>query len=206
MASLFYQWRKLRPEERKEVLASRKRLMRPWHSPPHLSSQGLQRYHVTAACYEHQSHIGRTPARMDAFSASLLAEIENAGASVSAWCVLPNHYHLLLQTAKIPDLLQTLGRLHGRSAYFWNREDGARGRKVFYRTADRAMRSDRHYWSTLNYVHNNPVHHGYVEKWADWPWSSAGDFLKSVGEEDAARIWNDFPVLEYGKGWDDPNL
>ena len=34
------------------------------------------------------------------------------------------------------------------------------GRKVFFRAVERAMRSDRRFWATLNYVHHNPVHHG----------------------------------------------
>ena len=38
------------------------------------------------------------------------------------------------------------------------------------RIVERAMRSDRHFWATLNYAHHNPVHHGYVARWTDWPW------------------------------------
>ena len=54
----------------------------------------------------------------------------------------------------------------------------------------------------MNYIHHNPVHHGYVEKWQDWIWSSAAKFLESAGRERAAQIWRDYPILDYGKGWD----
>jgi putative transposase len=56
----------------------------------------------------------------------------------------------------------------------------------------------------MNYIHHNPVHHGYVKKWTDWPYTSAHEFLKAVGREKAAEIWCKYPPLDYGKGWDDP--
>jgi len=55
-------------------------------------------------------------------------------------------------------------------------------------------------------VHHNPVHHGYARLWTDWPWSSARDYLREVGREEAERIWRDFPVRDYGKGWDAAEL
>ena len=81
-----------------------------------------------------------------------------------------------------------------------------RGRKVFFRAAERAMRSDRHVWATLNYIHNNPVRHGYVDRWLEWPWSSAREYLSQVGRDEAARIWQSFPIRDFGEGWDDPEL
>ena len=67
------------------------------------------------------------------------------------------------------------------------------------------MRSDRHYWATLNYVHHNPVRHGYVERWTDWPWSSAAEYLAQTGASEAKRAWR-IPIHEYGKNWDDPEM
>ena len=58
----------------------------------------------------------------------------------------------------------------------------------------------------MNYVHHNPVRHGYVKRWQDWPYSSAKHFLDHVGADEAGRIWKEFPLMDYGKGWDDPEL
>jgi putative transposase len=143
---------------------------------------------------------------MDEFAENLVATFIRCAARCSAWCVLPNHYHALVDCGDVRDLLSDLGRLHGRSSFVWNGEDGTRGRKVFFRAAERTMRSEAHAWATINYVHNNPVRHGYVEKWMDWPWSSARQFVDQVGREEAARIWRSYPVRDYGEGWDDPDL
>jgi putative transposase len=55
----------------------------------------------------------------------------------------------------------------------------------------------------VNYIHHNPVKHGYAEKWEDWPFSSASGFLEEVGREQAVEFWKRYPVLDYGRGWDD---
>jgi putative transposase len=121
--------------------------------------------------------------------------------AIYAWCILPNHYHLLARTERIKELRLGLGRFHGRSSFTWNGEAGQRGRKVWHNCFERPMKSERHFWASLNYVHHNPVRHGYVKRWQDWPWSSAAEFLQQVGR-DRAAVWKQYPILDYGKKWD----
>src|SRR5712691_5861357 len=174
-----YDWRKMKPEEREWILAVRRSRHHPWHSPPHLDFDGECQYLISAACYEHVAVIGKNPG-----------------------CVLPNHYHVLLKTGQIKKLRAELEQFHGRSSFAWNGEDEQRGRKVWHNCFERPMKSDRHFWATMNYVHHNPAHHRYVEQWQDWPWSSAAEFLEQVGRERAEEIWLDYPILYYGKKWD----
>ena len=100
------------------------------------------------------------------------------------------------------ELRKQIGVLNGRTAFEWNGEDDARGRIVWRNCFERAMKSPRHYFASLNYVLNNPVHHGYVEKWQDWPWSNAREYLAKIGNERATEIWREDPLLDYGKKWD----
>ncbi len=197
-----YEWRKMTPEDRERVLAMRKSLERPWHSPPHLDFEGERQYLISAACYEHEPVIGKSPERMSEWEKDLLNTCREFSSNIYAWCILPNHYHLLLKTQRIRVLRLQLGRLHGRSSFTWNGEDQRRGRKVWHNCFERPMRSERHFWATVNYVHHNPVHHRYVEQWQEWPWSSAAEFLQQVGRDRAEHIWRDYPILDYGKKWD----
>ena len=144
--------------------------------------------------------------RLDVFARDLLAVFAAHAGQTFAWCVLPNHYHALIEAPDILGLLHELGRFHGRTSHTWNGEENTRGRKVFFRAVERAMRSDRHFWATLNYVHHNPVHHGYVARWTDWSWSSATEYLARTDPVEAKRIWHEYPLDDYGKGWDDPAL
>jgi len=200
-----YLWRKLTPTQREGLMTWRKRQGRPWHRPPHRASEKT-RYHVTAACHEHRAIIGLSPERMEAFSGTLLGVFQQRDALVHAWCVLPNHYHVLIKTGEILAVLADLGRMHGRLSFRWNGEERARGRQVWCGVVERYLRNDAHFWATMNYVHHNPVHHGYAPRWQDWPFSSATEYLAQVGHAEAVRVWEEYPVLDYGKGWDDPEL
>lgn len=197
-----YNWRKLTDKQQTDLLDWRCRMRYPWHSPPHRLSD-IPVYHLTAACYEHRAIIGATEERLIGFADSLVACIAGETTEVYAWCVLPNHYHLLVHSENILALLKKLGPFHGRTSHAWNGEDDTRGRQVWCKAAERGMRSERHRWATVNYIHNNPVHHGYVRRWQDWPFSSATEYLNTVGRAEAERIWKEYPVLDYGKGWDD---
>ncbi len=206
MSGAGYLWRKLTTDQRAKLLEWRKQRTTPWHSPPHFISEGPHRYHITAACFDHQPVIGKNLSRMEFFSQNLLAELHGDNRQTFAWCVLPNHYHALISTDDLPALIRQLGRLHGRSSREWNTEDTAAGRKVFFRAADRKIRSDAHFWATMNYIHNNPVHHGYVGKWDEWPWGSAREYLASTAPAEVRRLWSAFPLLDYGHGWDEPGF
>lgn len=197
-----YEWRKLGLAERKELLARRKARKQPWHSVPH--GAGIEgSYHLSAACYEHNPIIGHSPERMEEFERLLLESVSPDAAEIFAWCVLPNHYHLLIATDNSRDVLRAIGRFHGKQSFLWNGEDQKRGRKVWCGCVERAIRSERHFWATLNYIHHNPVRHGYVKRWQDWPYSSARNFLEQVGHKQVEIIWKQYPILDYGKGWDE---
>jgi putative transposase len=200
-----YYWRKLTPQQREEVMAERRRHVRPWHGPPHYASDdGL--YLLTAACYEHRPVIGVSPERMAGFEVQLLQIVAADSQQTFAWTVLPNHYHVLVQSADVGGLLHALGQLHGRSSHAWNGEENSRGRQVWHRAAETAMKGERHFWATLNYVLHNAVRHGYVGRWQDWPYCNAAEYLAEVGREEAERRWIEYPILDYGKDWDPPEL
>jgi putative transposase len=188
--------------DRKQILELRKARNLPWHSPPHLDFKVAKQYMISSSCYEHVPVIGKDPGRMTECESEVLRICENFCLRIYAWCILPNHYHVLVKTERIKELRGKLGQFHGASSFEWNRIDNRRGRKVWHNCFERPMKSERHFWATLNYVHHNPVHHGYVRRWSDWPWSSAAQYLEKVGVEEAKRIWLKYPILDYGKKWD----
>jgi putative transposase len=200
-----YRWREMTAEQRQAVLLERQLHRLPWHGPPHYESES-QHYLITAACYEHRPIIGSTPARMSDFEGNLLKVCEQSCQQLFAWVILPNHYHFLAHVPDITRLLKNLGELHGRNSFHWNGEDSERGRHVWHRAAETAIKSERHFWATLNYVLNNAVRHRYAKRWQDWPYSNAAQYLAEVGHEVAAARWREYPVLNYGDDWDPPDL
>ena len=194
-----YAYRRATASEREAMLAERQRNRWPWHAPPHFADD-VNLYLLTAACFEHRPLLA-APARRDEWLAAIMALIADIDGDLRAWVVLPNHYHLVARVS-LADFSAQVARLHNGKATQWNREDASPGRKVWHRFSDRRIRGDRHYFATLNYVHANPVHHGYVAKATEWPWNSLDHYMREVGRPTLESWWRDYPLDRYGDGWD----
>ena len=144
---MMYEYRKLNSQQRAELVAQRLAQSYPPHSPPH-PVRDQPYYLLTVACYEHAMHM-LNPARRPRVLDELFRVFIEAGMEIMAWVILPNHYHLLVHVTAF-DLLGNLFRaVHGPASRDWNQEDQTPGRKVWYRFTDRAIRSERHYWTTV---------------------------------------------------------
>lgn len=179
-------------DERERVLAYRKRMGRPLHAPPHFAD-GTRTYILSAAIYEHRPLMNTVSRRHEFEKKLLTVSAEKAGAQIFAWCVLPNHWHLLARV-DLTCFGNAIARLHNGTSTQWNREDGTPGRKVWHRFADRYIRNDAHYWASVNYIHGNPVHHKYEKNATDWLTSSIHLYMDQLGRDEMVRLWKDFPV------------
>ncbi len=189
-------------KQREHALEYRRLHKFPKHTPPHFDFKGENQYIITSACYEHKHIIGISHQRMTDFEFELLEVCKEFNNKIYAWCILPNHYHLLLKTTEIRALRKEIGLFHGRTSFKWNGEDNTRGRQVWHNCFERIMKSKRHYYASLNYVLHNAVHHGYVKTWKDWQWSNAKEYLEKTGTDKAIKTWRKYPILDYGKNWD----
>lgn len=175
---------------REKVVAERKLLGHPWHAPPHFGTEPSV-YLLSAACFDHRAILS-TVARRDEWLARLLTIRDESDVDLRAWVVLPNHYHLLARVA-LPSFEAWIHKRHNATATKWNREDGTPGRKVWHRFTDRAIRTEAHYFASLNYIHANPAKHGCVAKSQDWKWSSLHEYVESLGSERLADLWRTYP-------------
>ena len=196
-----YEYRRLTAEQRAELVQQRLARGDPPHSPPHLVYDDTY-YLLTATCYDHLFHM-HDPLRRRQVLDAHFEKFITAGMEIQAWAVLPNHYHLLVHVTSFEALGDIFRLVHGPTARDWNLQDDALGRKVWYRFADRAIRSERHYYTTLNYIHYNPVKHGWAKSPYDWKESSIHWYLVYKGREWLRDLWVRYPVRDYGFGWDD---
>ena len=196
-----YDYRRMTPKQRQEVVQRRLLQGVPLHRPPHLKEvEGW--YLISAATYEHHHHFTRAN-ELTALRKRLVEAIVGASLPLAAWVVLPNHYHALLHTDGLKRVGEAVGPVHGRSSHYANRRDGTKGRQVWHRYTDRAMRSERHFWTTVHYIINNPVKHGYVNEPTDWPWSCVHELIDEHGQEWVNGLRLCFPLRDCGKGWDE---
>ncbi|MBN4001266.1 transposase [Nostoc sp. LPT] len=207
-----YEYRQLTTEQKAELVEYGLSQGYPPHSPPH-KVRDKQFYLLTVACYEHKCHINTESRRQqlldmifDRFGGSgneqRSAEAPTTNLRICAWVILPNHYHLLVQVVNFDVLSDLFRRIHGSVSRQWNIENNVTKRKIWYRWSDRAIRSERHYYTTVNYIHYNPVKHGLVKSPYNWVESSVHWYLQACGQQWLRDCWTQYPVRDYGSDWD----
>lgn len=88
-----------------------------------------------------------------------------------AYCLLSNHYHLVVQTPK-GDLSAGMQRLNSLSAQRFNRTHDLGGHLFQGRFGSVLVESDEQFLAACRYVALNPVLAGICTDPADWRWSS----------------------------------
>ena len=66
-------------------------------------------------------------------------------------------------------------------------EDARPGRQVWWSYWDRCLWTEGDFWSRINYIHRNPVKHGYAETPEQWAHSSWSKFV-DLGPGDEAAM------------------
>ena len=109
-----------------------------------------------------------------------------------AYCLMPNHVHLILTPATVEGLAQAVSEVHRRYTRMINFREGWRGHLWQGRFASFVM-SEKHLMGAVRYVERNPVKADLVERAEDWRWSSAaahcaacdgGDMTQTAAECD----------------------
>lgn len=133
-----------------------------WH---HVTNRGISRASIFVD--EHD----RT-----AFLSLLAGALERFSVELHAYCLMGNHYHLLLRSrdGRLSELMQSFS---SRYTFNANRRHGRDGPLFRGRFNSVLIESDAHLVQTLRYIHLNPTEAGLVERAEDWQWSSAALYL-----------------------------
>jgi REP element-mobilizing transposase RayT len=125
-------------------------------------------FHVTARGAK-RAAVFRSDADYAEFRASLLRVAERFGWVLHAFCLMPNHYHLIVEAAQ-QELSRGMHRLNGGYARGFNERYETSGHVFERRFWSWAIESDEHFERPLRYVGNNPVEAGLCTRVAEWPW------------------------------------
>ena len=89
-----------------------------------------------------------------------------------AYCLMDNHFHFVFQINNEKEVTQALSNLFNAYAKAFNKQNNRTG-SLFETTFERKLVSSEKYFQQLIfYIHNNPVHHGFVKQMGLYPWSS----------------------------------
>jgi putative transposase len=101
-----------------------------------------------------------------------LRQLDGDGYWLRAWCLMPNHIHVLVQVTTMP-MAEFVKRWKGYTALKCNQRSGRSGAFWADDYWDTYMRDEQQEWATVHYIENNPVKARLVAMAREWPWSSA---------------------------------
>ena len=114
----------------------------------------------------------------------LLAEAKaDVGVAVWAYCLMPNHVHLVVVPEKEDSLARLFRHVHRHYSRRINFREKWKGHLWQERFHSFVM-DERYLFATVRYTELNPVRAGLCERPEDWPWSSTRAHI--VGCDDLA--------------------
>ena len=102
---------------------------------------------------------------------------------VAAYCLISNHYHILLQTPEA-NISRSMRHLNGVYTQRFNRRHKVDGPLFKGRYKSIVVGADQYLLQLVRYIHKNPVKAGLVEKPDQYTWSSHKGYLS------VARKWD----------------
>jgi putative transposase len=165
-------------------MARTARIVVPGH-PHHVTQRGARRMDVFL-----------TPGDYETYLEMLRHWCEKAGTKVFAYCLMPNHVHLILEPSHEDGLRAALGETHRRYSRHVNSREGWTGHLWQARFSSYPM-DEPHLLACAKYVELNPVRAKLVKKPGDWKWSSAKAHLS--GKDDS--LIHRKPLLALVPSW-----
>ena len=132
-------------------------------------------YHVTARGNERQV-IFRSNRDRERFLEYLGSARERYMAVIHTYCLMDNHYHILLQTPE-GNLSQIMHHINGAYTNYYNTKRKRAGHLFQGRYKALLVNIDEYAMELSRYIHLNPVKAGLVEKPEEYKWSSYQDYI-----------------------------
>jgi REP element-mobilizing transposase RayT len=105
------------------------------------------------------------------FLAALDTAVGRYSVECHAYCLMSNHYHLVLRTLEA-NLSPAIQYLNGVYAQWWNRRHARVGHVLQGRFKAQLVQREGYFLEACRYVVLNPVRAGLVTQVDDWRWSS----------------------------------
>ena len=101
---------------------------------------------------------------------------EICGYQLYAWCLMPNHIHILIREGNEP-LEQVFRRIGASFIYWYNMKYERIGHLFQDRYKSEPVEDSAYLLTVVRYIHQNPVKAGICKKTADYRYSSYSEYL-----------------------------
>ena len=132
-------------------------------------------YHVTARGNE-QKDVFKSRRDREQFLGYLESAVLRYGAVIHAYCLMSNHYHLLIETP-IGNLSQIMQHINGAYTNYFNVKRKRSGHLFQSRYKAILVDADEYTKELSRYIHLNPIRAAMVSKPEEYCWSSFPDYI-----------------------------
>lgn len=168
---------------------------RPRHAP------GGHIYHVLNRAAGRRA-LFRKPADYDAFERILIETCARMpGVDLLAYCLMPNHWHLLLRPSRdgeVSEFMRLLTVTHTQRLHA-HRHTAGTGPVYQGRFKSFPVQSANHFLTVVRYVERNALRAGLVERAQDWRWCSL--HARGEGRAPLCAVLRDWPAPGIPARW-----
>ncbi len=132
--------------------------------------QEAGQYHIISRGVERRL-VFLEPQDYDFFSNLLLKLTKEYDIIIHAYCLMTNHYHLLLETKQI-NLSKAMQFVNDKYAKYFNKKYTRSGHLWQGRYKSYPLFDDAHFWIVAKYIERNPIKVGMVKDVADYRFQS----------------------------------
>jgi len=140
-------------------------------------------YHVTSRGNERKD-VFKSQRDREKFLEYLASATERYGAVIHVYCLMSNHYHLLLETPA-GNLSQIMRHINGAYTTYFNIKRKRSGHLFQGRFKAILVEADEYATELSRYIHLNPIRAGMAERPEDFRWSSYRSYIG----QNAAPEW-----------------
>jgi REP element-mobilizing transposase RayT len=152
-------------------------------------------YHITSRGNERKEIYMDTGDR-EKFLFYLETAAERYGSAVHVYCLMGNHYHLLLETPR-GNLSQIMRHVNGAYTSYFNAKRERSGHLFQGRYKAILVDADVYASELSRYIHLNPVRAGMVQRPEEYPWSSYGSYVGMMKKPSWCTV--DFILRYFGE-------
>jgi putative transposase len=134
-----------------------------------------------------RARIFHKPEDYAAFERVMAHALEGEAVKLLAYCIMPNHWHLLLrpeEDGQLGRFMQRLTTTHTRR-YKEHYHQVGQGHLYQGRFKSFPVQDDRHFLTVARYVERNALRAGLVERAEQWPWGSLARRMEPPAETEA---------------------
>lgn len=130
----------------------------------------------------------------EAFERVLSEAVERTGTRLLAYCLLPNHWHLVVLPIEDGELSRFTGWLTLTHTQRWHAHRHSTGQGHVYQGRFKSfpIQDDQHFITVCRYVERNALRANLVKRAQDWKWSSLWRWAHGTAKEKA--ILSTWPV------------